>query len=118
MFIAVFLVHDHFQFSIPLVWSILLVTKKVIFFGKNPCSGIKRILLLHNPPRQFEINTKKILPSKLIATRKMINPLIAFKSLDKFLSNIGVNPKQKDIIKMILLIVKLVAKILMNQIMN
>ena len=93
---------------------ILLVTKKVILFGKNPSSRIKRILQFHNSLSQLEVNTKQILPSQLITTREMINPLIAFNSLNKLLSNIGVNPKQKDIIKMILFIIKLVIKILMH----
>lgn len=48
----------------------------------------------------------------------MINPLITLDSFDEFLSDIGVDPNEEDITLLILLIVKLVIEVLMDEIMN
>lgn len=48
----------------------------------------------------------------------MIDPLITLNAFDKFLSDIGIDPYEEDIALLILLIVKLVIEVLVDQVMD
>ena len=48
----------------------------------------------------------------------MIDSLIAFDSFDKLFRDIGIHPYQKNIVVVVLFIVKFVVKIFLNEIMD
>ena len=48
----------------------------------------------------------------------MIDSLITFEAFDKLLSDIGIDPNKEDIALLILLIVKLVIEVLMDEVMD
>lgn len=85
---------------------------------KHPSPRVKLIQLRHKSLGLVEVHSQHIFPSQLAATRKMIDPLITLDPLDELLSDICIDPYEEDIALLILLIVKLVIEVLMDEVVD
>lgn len=94
------------------------LSKRLKIPWKHPSLGIKLIQLRHKGLGLVKIHSQQILPSQLATTRKMVDPLITLDPFDEFLSDIGIDPYEEDITLLILLIVKLVIEVLMDEVVD
>jgi hypothetical protein len=85
---------------------------------EDPSLRVELIQFRHMCPRLIEIDSKQILPTQFAATGEVIDLLVALESFDELLGNVGIDPHQKDIVVLILLVVELVVEVLVDQVVD